>query len=180
MIAVADYRKAAEIRNNPLELFRLHCYVAESCARKLWATSKHKLRSKMDLDDLSQLCYTSLHMASVSYKPSMGRFENYAYRCCKNAMMDVLRCHRAEQSNFDKMANIATQSTQRTSDYSEALAEVNNLPHDMRQVVMMTYGLGGHREHTQKEIADKLGIGRTGVQLLISAARKTLAARLLS
>lgn len=174
MIAVADNRLAVELRNDPEELFQYHQYVAEICSNKTWCKFRNKLQSQFGKEDLGQICYTALHLASVSYRPEMGRFESYAYRCCKNAMLDVLKCHKGrEMSNFEFLENMPNNS--RNMPNGVVMAAVLSLPRDMCTVVLMTYGLAGYREYTQKEIAEKTGWTRSRIQSLASAARSSLA-----
>lgn len=172
---MADNKRAAEITNNPEELFSLHLYVADLCASKAWGRYRYKVQGQLDWDDLVQICRVSLHLASKTYNPAMGRFEGYAYRCCKNAMTDMARASRfRELSNFDSLESFP--ETSREIGSNRLMAAVYSLPRDMCHVVLMSYGLAGYEEHTQKEIARRLGYTRSRVQLLSRAAKDALSA----
>ena len=175
MIAMANKRTAAEIVNDPAELFSLHLYVADLCASKAWGRYRYKIQGQLDWDDLVQICRVSLHQASKTYNQAMGSFESYAYRCCKNAMTDMARASKfQEMSNFDSLENFPATSREISS--TSLMAAVYSLPRDMCHVVLMSYGLAGYEEHTQKEIAARLGYTRSRVQLLSRAAKDALSA----
>lgn len=175
MIAMADNKRAAEITRDPAELFRLHSHVAEICASRAWGRYRYRVQGQLDRDDLAQICLTALHLAARTYTHGMGTFEGYAYRCCKNAMIDMARASRfRELSNFDSLESFP--ATTREISSTSLMSAVYSLPRDMCSVVLMSYGLAGYREHTQVEIAAKLGCTRSRVQLLARAARDALGA----
>ena len=46
------------------------------------------------------------------------------------------------------------------------LAALNTLTRREREIITLRYGLGGRREQTQKEVADRLGISQSYISRL--------------
>ena len=152
--------------------------------------------SGVGTDDLVSIGTIGLIKAVNTFKPEKNiKLETYASRCIENEILMYLRkinLHRTDIS-IDEPLNIDWDGNElllsdvlgsepdeinrglECEDEKKVLLEtVNSLSPRERLIMNMRFGLGGETEHTQKEVADILGIS----QSYISRLEKRIIARL--
>lgn len=139
-----------------------------------------------DLDDLISIGTIGLIKAVLTYDPQKGkRLAAYAARCIDNELLMYLRSKKKtsreislyEPIGTDKEGNeihlfdivesseedIAEQYSRREDARRLYLYLDSALKKQEKQVLLLRYGLSGHEELTQKQVAAKLGISRSYV-----------------
>lgn len=152
--------------------------------------------SGVGTDDLVSIGTIGLIKAVNTFKPEKNiKLATYASRCIENEILMYLRkinLHRTDIS-IDEPLNIDWDGNElllsdvlgsepdeinrglECEDEKKVLLEtVNSLSSRERLIMNMRFGLGGETEHTQKEVADILGIS----QSYISRLEKRIIARL--
>lgn len=152
--------------------------------------------SGVGTDDLVSIGTIGLIKAVNTFKPEKNiKLATYASRCIENEILMYLRkinLHRTDIS-IDEPLNIDWDGNElllsdvlgsepdeinrglECEDEKKVLLEtVNSLSPRERLIMNMRFGLGGETEHTQKEVADILGIS----QSYISRLEKRIIARL--
>ena len=152
--------------------------------------------SGVGTDDLVSIGTIGLIKAVNTFKPEKNiKLATYASRCIENEILMYLRkinLHRTDIS-IDEPLNIDWDGNElllsdvlgsepdeinrglECEDEKKVLLEtVNSLSQRERLIMNMRFGLGGETEHTQKEVADILGIS----QSYISRLEKRIIARL--
>ena len=120
-----------------------------------------------DQDDLISIGTIGLIKAVTTFNAEKGaRFATYASRCIENEILMYFRARKKTAQDVylydpidtDKDGNALTI-------VSEQLREMiaKRLNQRERELLSLRYGLGGQRPHTQKEVADRLGISRSYV-----------------
>ena len=149
-----------------------------------------------DPDDLISIGTVGLIKAVSTFKATKGiRLATYASRCIENELLMHFRAKKktsqdvyiSDPIDTDKDGNTLTlmDIIADSSDISEALDTKMKLEKlkvyiysalDERElsIIEMRYGIGGKQELTQREIAKKLGISRSYVSRIETAALKKL------
>ena len=138
-----------------------------------------------DMEDLISIGCIGLIKAIDTFDASKGRLATYACRCIDNELLMLLRTKKKtsrEVSLFepigqDKEGNeihLVDVIEQQQSDIVDNMERSSNIrklkalidgcltPRE-REIIIMRYGLGGHKAITQSEIGDSLGISRSYV-----------------
>ena len=150
----------------------------------------------INIEDLISIGTIGLIKAVGTYKPSKNiKLATYASRCIENEILMHLRKTSSQKTeiSFDEPLNtdwdgnelllsdiLGTESDlvikplEADVDRQLLWDALEKLSPRERQIVSMRFGLEGQREHTQKEVADQLGIS----QSYISRLEKRIIARL--
>ncbi len=156
---------------------RLVVYIAkkfESCA--------------VPLEDIISIGTIGLIKAVNTFVPEKKiKLATYASRCIENEILMYLRksSNRRQEASIDEplntdadgnellLSDILGSDENEISSRLEEDAErqvlmqaVTNLPARECQIMCMRFGLNGQREHTQKEVADQLGISQSYISRL--------------
>ncbi|MCI9449544.1 MAG: RNA polymerase sporulation sigma factor SigE [Clostridiales bacterium] len=155
------------------------------------------------IEDLISIGTIGLIKAVNTYKPEKNiKLATYASRCIENEILMYIRknaSHRGDMSideplNVDWDGNelllsdiLGTDENSVSEDIEKSEEErtvreaVSALDIREREIIEMRYGLGGKREMTQKEVADKLGISQSYISRLekkiIVRLKKQIAAK---
>ncbi len=142
--------------------------------------------SGIDSDDLISIGTIGLIKAVNTYnRDKKIRIATYAARCIENEVLMVLRANKKLQNEvslqepigFDHEGNevslldILDSSDEDITEKIDLKYRIKKLYGAMRKslrprekrVIQLRYGIGGGREETQKEVAEKLGISRSYV-----------------
>ena len=139
--------------------------------------------TKVDLEDLVSIGTIGLIKGINTFKPDKNiKLATYASRCIDNEILMYLRKikkSKAEVSidaslSFDAEGNelhledilgtdadIVTKGLEEKTDKKLMLDEVMKLNPRDRDIIILRYGLMGHNELTQKEVAELLGISQS-------------------
>ena len=140
------------------------------------------------IEDLISIGTIGLIKAVNSFDPDKNiKLATYASRCIENEILMVLRrtSRLKLEVSFDEPLNtdwdgnelllsdiLGTEPDLVSRDLDSAVekqmlaAAVETLPERERNIVRMRYGLGGGGEHTQKEVADMMGISQSYISRL--------------
>ena len=155
------------------------------------------------IEDLISIGTIGLIKAINTYKTDRGiKLATYASRCIENEILMYIRknaSHRGDVSideplNTDWDGNELLlsdvldsgegpvgQEMERSEDERTVREAVAGLEPREREIIELRYGLGGRREMTQKEVAERLGISQSYISRLekriISRLRKQIARR---
>ena len=158
---------------------------------------KKYLQPDKDNEDLISIGCVGLIKAVDSFDETKGiRLGTYAARCIENELLMFFRAgkksarevHLNDPIGTDKEGNaICLLEILETEDedYSEATEKKEKLRllPDMiasvleereREIILLRYGLGGRREQTQREVAERLGISRSYVSRIEKKALRKL------
>ena len=136
-----------------------------------------------DLEDLVSIGTIGLIKGIKTYKLDKNiKLATYASRCIDNEILMFLRKNKRrtkevsfeDSINFDSEGNelkiedvfgteedIVHKSIECQEDKTTLEEEIKNLDDRDREIIEFRYGLGGHKELTQKELADKLSISQS-------------------
>ena len=150
----------------------------------------------INLEDLISIGTIGLIKAVETYQPEKNiKLATYASRCIENEILMYLRKNAARRGevSFDEPLNtdwdgnelllsdvLGTEEDtvmrpiEEDVDRSLLAAAINVLSPREKQIISLRFGLGGGREQTQKEVADRLGIS----QSYISRLEKRIISRL--
>ena len=139
--------------------------------------------TKYDLEDLVSIGTIGLIKGIKTYKLDKNiKLATYASRCIDNEILMFLRKNKRrtkevsfeDSINFDSEGNelkiedvfgteedIVHKSIECQEDKTTLEEEIKNLDDRDREIIEFRYGLGGHKELTQKELADKLSISQS-------------------
>ena len=152
-----------------------------------------------EMEDLLSVGTIGLIKAVNTFDPNKGsRLATYAAKCVENEILMLFRAGKKfsrEVSIYDPIGTDKDGETVSLLDIleaegKEALEQVilkqdirmlyeayeQNLKDTEKTVIRMRYGLFGSREHTQREIADEMGISRTYVSRIEKRAIEKLKA----
>jgi RNA polymerase sigma-70 factor (ECF subfamily) len=150
----------------------------ERTARPLWAYLSRITGSAQAADDLLQETYYRFLRAQSGFESEAHR-RNYLFRIATNLACDERRNRRHEEAAMPPggdvrepraAGDVALMAAQRT-DLGRAMALLR--PRE-RAIVWLAYAEGS----SHQEIADRLGLGRAGIKVLLFRARRKLAALL--
>lgn len=139
----------------------------------------------INIEDLISIGTIGLIKAVTTFNAEKGaRFATYASRCIENEILMYFRARKKTAQDIylydpidtDKDGNALTIVDIMADEHnildeidlsirSEQLREMiaKRLNQRERELLSLRYGLGGQRPHTQKEVADRLGISRSYV-----------------
>jgi RNA polymerase sporulation-specific sigma factor len=157
--------------------------------RKYYSASKNQ-------EDLVSIGTIGLVKAVDTFNIDNGtRFATYAAKCIQN---EILMSFRAEKKHASEISINETIDVDRDGNplaYIDVISSDEDIEADVRrkimsdralrciktvlsvrerQIIVMRYGLGGTRELTQREIAEKLGISRSYVSRIEKSALEKL------
>lgn len=142
---------------------------------------------KEQTEDLISIGTIGLIKAVDSFKPEKGhKLTTYASKCIENEILMYLRksSSRRQESSIDEPLNTDGEGNElllgdvlgtdgqvgaqlEQSDERELLLQaVGRLTPREKQIMELRFGLAGHREHTQKEVADQIGISQSYISRL--------------
>ena len=140
------------------------------------------------IEDLISIGTIGLIKAVGTYRADKNiKLATYASRCIENEILMYLRknaCRKGEVS-FDEPLNtdwdgnelllsdilgteadVVMRPIEEDVDRSLLAAAINQLSPREKQIITLRFGLGGGREQTQKEVADRLGISQSYISRL--------------
>ena len=149
-----------------------------------------------DLEDLVSIGTIGLIKGIKTYKLDKNiKLATYASRCIDNEILMFLRKNKRrtkevsfeDSINFDSEGNelkiedvfgteedIVNKSIECQEDKTILVEEIKNLDDRDREIIEFRYGLGGHKELTQKELADKLSISQSYISRIEKKVIKKL------
>lgn len=139
--------------------------------------------TRVDLEDLVSIGTIGLIKGVKTYKGDKNiKLATYASRCIDNEILMYLRKNKKvrtevsfdESLSFDPDGNelhledvlgtekdIVTKGIEEETEKNLMMQEIAKLPSRDREIIILRYGLGGHKELTQKEVAEILGISQS-------------------
>ncbi len=140
------------------------------------------------IEDLISIGTIGLIKAVRSFRPERNiKLATYASRCIENEILMYVRknaSHRGDVSIDDPLnvdydgneltlsdvlgtdENTVSENLEKSEDEREIRLAVSRLEEREREIIELRYGLGGRREMTQKEVADRLGISQSYISRL--------------
>ena len=150
----------------------------------------------INIEDLISIGTIGLIKAVGTFQPARNiKLATYASRCIENEILMHLRKTAGQKTevSFDEPLNtdwdgnelllsdvlgtegdVVMKPLEADVDRQLLWAALGKLPDRERTIISLRFGLGGGREHTQKEVADRMGIS----QSYISRLEKRIIARL--
>ena len=141
-----------------------------------------------DLDDLISIGTIGLIKAVNSFNPEKNiKLATYASRCIENEILMVLRktSRLKHEISFDEPLNVdwdgnelllsdvlGTESDLVSKNLDNSIeremlySAIKSLNPREKNIVSLRYGLGDQKEHTQKEVADMMGISQSYISRL--------------
>ncbi len=145
--------------------------------------SKKYENTGVDLEDLVSIGSIGLIKGIKTYKPDKNiKLATYASRCIDNEILMFLRKNKRRKSevsfedslSYDAEGNelhledilgtdfdIVTRGIEDENDKKLMYSEISKLNDRDKEIMILRYGLFNHKEMTQKEVADKLGISQS-------------------
>ena len=134
----------------------------------------------INIEDLISIGTIGLIKAVGTYQPAKKiKLATYASRCIENEILMHLRKTASLKSEvpFDEPLSTdwnGNELMEEDADRQLLADALAKLPDREREIITLRFGLGGRREHTQKEVADRMGIS----QSYISRLEKRIISRL--
>ena len=144
--------------------------------------------SAVSIDDLTSIGSLGLIKAVNSFLPSRNiKFATYASRCVENEILMYLRkqSNRNVDISIDDALSVdgdgnelnlidilytdeyeVSRNIEEESEKQILWKSVEALPKREREIILMRFGLDGHTEKTQKEVADEIGISQSYISRL--------------
>ena len=144
--------------------------------------------SGVGLEDLISIGTIGLIKAVRTFCPGRNiKLATYSSRCIENEILMYLRKNAQKRSeisideplNVDwdgnelllsdvlgSDADIVHRELESEAERQELLRCVSRLPAREQQIMRLRFGIGGEQEHTQKEVADRLGISQSYISRL--------------
>ena len=142
----------------------------------------------INIEDLISIGTIGLIKAINTFKPDKHiKLATYASRCIENEILMYLRKCAPQRSeiHFDDPLNVdwdgnelllsdilgtdndaVMRPLEEELDRELLMKALGRLPEREREIICMRFGLGGHKEKTQKEVADMLGISQSYISRL--------------
>ena len=139
--------------------------------------------TKVDLEDLVSIGTIGLIKGIKTYQMDKNiKLATYASGCIDNEILMYLRKNKKvrteisfdESLSFDADGNelhledilgtdpdIVTRDLERETERNLVMEEINKLGKRDKEIIMLRYGLMGHKEMTQKDVAELLGISQS-------------------
>ena len=152
--------------------------------------------SGVGIEDLISIGTIGLIKAVNTFVPSKGiKLATYASRCIENEILMFLRKNqnrRHELSIYEPLnsdgdgnelllsdvlgtePDTVSRDLEHDAERSMVRRAVSHLQERERLIMELRYGLGGRREHTQKEVADIIGISQSYISRLEKRILKSL------
>ena len=138
-----------------------------------------------DLEDLVSIGTIGLIKGIKTYKLDKNiKLATYASRCIDNEILMFLRKNkrRTKEVSFEDSINFDSEGNElkiedvfgTEEDIATLEEEIKNLDDRDREIIEFRYGLGGHKELTQKELADKLSISQSYISRIEKKVIKKL------
>ena len=142
----------------------------------------------INIEDLISIGTIGLIKAVGTYRTDKNiKLSTYASRCIENEILMYLRknANRRGEVSFDEPLNtdwdgnelllsdvlgtdedVVMRPIEEDVDRSLLAAAINTLSDREREIITLRFGLGGGKEQTQKEVADRLGISQSYISRL--------------
>lgn len=152
------------------------------------------------IEDLISIGTIGLIKAVNTFEPAKKiKLATYASRCIENEILMYLRkaANRRQESSIDEplntdgdgnellLSDVLGSDQNQIGENLEQMAEramllqaVERLPDRERTIMSLRFGLGGGKEHTQKEVADLIGISQSYISRLEKRIIKRLRSEL--
>ena len=150
----------------------------------------------VDLEDLVSIGTIGLIKGIKTFSKDKNiKLATYASRCIDNEILMFLRKNKKIKSevSFDESlsfdadgnelkledilgtdADVVTKNIEEETDKKIVLNEINKLSDRDREIIVLRYGLLGHEEMTQKDVADMLGISQSYISRIEKKVIKRL------
>ncbi|MBQ8358084.1 MAG: RNA polymerase sporulation sigma factor SigK [Clostridia bacterium] len=157
--------------------------------RKYYGTAKNQ-------EDLVSIGSIGLVKAVDTFNPDNGtRFATYAAKCIQNEILMHFRSQKKLSAEVSINETIDVDRDGNPLTYIDVIATEDNIEEEVdlkvksalvrrlvnnvleereRQIIILRYGLGGTEPHTQREVAQMLGISRSYVSRIEKGALETL------
>ncbi|MBE6887380.1 MAG: sigma-70 family RNA polymerase sigma factor [Ruminococcaceae bacterium] len=144
--------------------------------------------SAVSIDDLTSIGSLGLIKAVNSFLPSRNiKFATYASRCVENEILMYLRkqSNRNIDISIDDALSVdsdgnelnlidvlytdeyeVSRNIEEESEKQILWQSINSLNNREKSIILMRFGLNGHTEKTQKEVADEIGISQSYISRL--------------
>ena len=148
------------------------------------------------VEDLISIGTIGLIKAVKTFCPSRNiKLATYASRCIENEILMDLRKNKKRRSeisledslSYDSEGNelrledilgtdpdIVTKNLEHETEKNLVMEEINKLNERDREIIVLRYGLMGHKEMTQKDVADMLGISQSYISRIEKKVIKRL------
>lgn len=152
--------------------------------------------TKVDLEDLVSIGTIGLIKGIKTFSKDKNiKLATYASRCIDNEILMYLRKNKRvrtevsfdETLSFDPDGNelrledilgtepdIVTKNIEQQTEKSLMMEEINKLNTRDKEIIVLRYGLLGHKEMTQKDVADLLGISQSYISRIEKKVIKKL------
>ena len=142
----------------------------------------------INIEDLISIGTIGLIKAVGTYQPAKKiKLATYASRCIENEILMHLRKTAGQKSEvpFDEPlstdgngnelllsdilgteSDLVVRPMEEDADRQVLSQALATLPDREREIITLRFGLGGRQEHTQKEVADRLGISQSYISRL--------------
>jgi len=152
--------------------------------------------TKVDLEDLVSIGTIGLIKGIKTFSKDKNiKLATYASRCIDNEILMYLRKNKRvrtevsfdESLSFDPDGNelrledilgtepdIVTKNIEHETEKNLVMDEINRLNDRDREIIILRYGLLGHKEMTQKDVADLLGISQSYISRIEKKVIKRL------
>ena len=158
--------------------------------------SKKYENTGVDLEDLVSIGSIGLIKGIKTYKPEKNiKLATYASRCIDNEILMFLRKNKRRKSevsfedslSYDAEGNelhledilgtdsdVVTKGIEDETDKRMMYNEITKLNNRDKEIMVLRYGLFNHKEMTQKEVAEKLGISQSYISRIEKKVIKKL------
>ena len=152
--------------------------------------------TRVDLEDLVSIGTIGLIKGIKTFSKDKNiKLATYASRCIDNEILMYLRKNKKvrtevsfdESLSFDPDGNelrledilgtdadIVTKNLEHETEKNLVMEEINKLNYRDREIIVLRYGLMGHKEITQKDVADLLGISQSYISRIEKKVIKRL------
>ena len=152
--------------------------------------------TRVDLEDLVSIGTIGLIKGIKTFSKDKNiKLATYASRCIDNEILMYLRKNKRvkteisfdESLSFDQDGNelkledilgtdadIVTKNIEKETEKRLVMEEIDKLDGRDREIIVLRYGLEGHKEMTQKDVADLLGISQSYISRIEKKVIKKL------